>query len=176
MSIKAIPTEYVGYTFRSRTEARWASWLDAVGIDWEYEPEGLDLGGVWYLPDFWCPAIRTFIEIKGTLREPSLHKPKALACSLARNEETVRWKMIVLVGHPHVTPHGFECESDGHATYCAGGLALVGCRECGHRFYLSMELSYRCPACQAYDGDHHLDPFHADEVPWSDPFRFGGAA
>ena len=51
--IKAIPTMYGGILFRSRLEARLAVLFDACGVDWEYEPEGFDLGdGIWYLPDF----------------------------------------------------------------------------------------------------------------------------
>jgi len=37
-------------------EARWAVFFDALGIKYEYEAEGYDLGGVWYLPDFWLPT------------------------------------------------------------------------------------------------------------------------
>lgn len=51
--MKAIETQYKGYRFRSRLEARWAVFFDALGLDWEYEPEGFDLGPAgWYLPDF----------------------------------------------------------------------------------------------------------------------------
>ena len=52
-TIKPIETEYKGYKFRSRLEARWAVFFDACGVKWEYEPEGFDLGdGLYYLPDF----------------------------------------------------------------------------------------------------------------------------
>lgn len=65
MNIQAIETTYHGYRFRSRLEARWAVYLDAIGIAWEYEPEGFDLGnGLWYLPDFYMPAFGLFAEIK----------------------------------------------------------------------------------------------------------------
>ena len=51
--IKVINTYYKGYRFRSRLEARWAVFFDACGVEWEYEPEGFDLGnGLYYLPDF----------------------------------------------------------------------------------------------------------------------------
>lgn len=51
--MKAIETRYKGYRFRSRLEARWAVFFDALGLRWEYEPEGFDLGfGDLYLPDF----------------------------------------------------------------------------------------------------------------------------
>jgi hypothetical protein len=56
--IKPIDTLYKGYLFRSRLEARWAKFFDALGIQWEYEKEGYDLGDAgWYLPDFWLPQV-----------------------------------------------------------------------------------------------------------------------
>lgn len=51
--IKAKETEYNGYLFRSRLEARWAVFFDALGVEYEYEPEGFELpSGKGYLPDF----------------------------------------------------------------------------------------------------------------------------
>ena len=51
--MKVIETEYKGYLFRSRLEARWAVFFDACGVRWEYEPEGYVLNnGQCYLPDF----------------------------------------------------------------------------------------------------------------------------
>lgn len=67
--IKAIETNYKGYRFRSRLEARWAIFFDALGIEWEYEKEGYDLGELgWYLPDFeikHSDGSEWFVEIKG---------------------------------------------------------------------------------------------------------------
>jgi len=64
--MKAIETIYRGYKFRSRLEARWAVFFDAIEIEWEYEKEGYDLGGEYYLPDFYLPYWECFIEIKPT--------------------------------------------------------------------------------------------------------------
>ena len=64
--IKAIETRYNGHRFRSRTEARWAVLFDHLGVKYEYEPEGYDVGeGKHYLPDFWLPVERCFVEVKG---------------------------------------------------------------------------------------------------------------
>jgi hypothetical protein len=64
--IKSIQTRYAGCHFRSRLEARYAVFLDALGIKWEYEMEGYDLGGLgYYLPDFFLKELNYFIEIKG---------------------------------------------------------------------------------------------------------------
>jgi hypothetical protein len=65
--MKAIETVYKGYRFRSRLEARWAVFLDAMGIRWQYEVEGFELeDGTRYLPDFFLPTFcgGMWIEVK----------------------------------------------------------------------------------------------------------------
>ena len=65
MGIQAIETQYQGCRFRSRLEARWAVFFDAMGIKWEYEKEGYDCRKLgWYLPDFWLPDLSVWVEIK----------------------------------------------------------------------------------------------------------------
>ncbi len=75
--IQAIETMYRGCKFRSRLEARWAIFFDALGIKWEYEKEGYIVGGFGrkddgtreggtpYLPDFYLPDLGTWVEVKG---------------------------------------------------------------------------------------------------------------
>lgn len=67
--IKPIQTRYKGYHFRSRLEARWAVFFDALGLNWEYEPEGYQTSEGWYLPDFYLPKFDCFVEIKSKLHE-----------------------------------------------------------------------------------------------------------
>ena len=86
MEIKAIETEYNGYRFRSRLEARWAVFFDELGVEYEYEPEGFDLGnGLYYLPDFRVKCWGTrgklyerpfdlWIEVKGVMKEKDAKK------------------------------------------------------------------------------------------------------
>ena len=63
--IQPIETEYNGYRFRSRLEARWAVFFDEVGIEYEYEPEGFELDdGTRYLPDFYFPRYDWYGEVK----------------------------------------------------------------------------------------------------------------
>lgn len=65
-SIKPIETVYNGYRFRSRLEARWAVFFDALNIKYEYEPEGYEMeDGTKYLPDFYLPQLRYYAEVKG---------------------------------------------------------------------------------------------------------------
>lgn len=65
-SIKPIETLYNGYKFRSRLEARWAIFFDAIGLKYEYEMEGYNMDGLRYLPDFYIPSLDRWFEIKGT--------------------------------------------------------------------------------------------------------------
>lgn len=60
-----IPTRYAGCHFRSRLEARWAVFFDALDIPWEYEHEGYEYEGWRYLPDFYLPTIGCYVEVKG---------------------------------------------------------------------------------------------------------------
>lgn len=65
--MKALPTQWSGTVFRSRTEARWAVFFDVLGIRWEYEAQGFELSdGSRYLPDFWLPDFGLWCEVKGT--------------------------------------------------------------------------------------------------------------
>lgn len=75
--IKAIETRYKGCHFRSRLEARWAVFFDALGVEWQYEPESFYGGSGAYVPDFFLPEIAVrgrdycaakgvYVEVKGT--------------------------------------------------------------------------------------------------------------
>lgn len=65
MSLKAIETRFDGHRFRSRTEARWAVFFKEMGWPYDYEKEGVVAHGEPYLPDFFIPSFRAFLEIKG---------------------------------------------------------------------------------------------------------------
>lgn len=54
--------------------------FDALGIRYEYEPEGFELSdGTRYLPDFYLPEINggTYVEVKGQMSEKDYRKVKA---------------------------------------------------------------------------------------------------
>jgi hypothetical protein len=95
MTIPAIPTWYAGCYFRSRLEARWAVFFDALRIRWQYEAQDFEVGwrlkhawcsefsncgssaapcgglqGFRYLPDFWLPDLELHVEVKGSLDWP----------------------------------------------------------------------------------------------------------
>jgi len=93
--IKSIETYYKGYLCRSRTEARWMVAFDRAGIEYEYEPEGFDLGKPGkYLPDFYLPQFGSYAEVKGrtfTLQE--IQKAKSLCIQSKKS-------VLFLTGQP----------------------------------------------------------------------------
>lgn len=105
--MKVIPTHYNGNFFRGRTEARWAVFFDVLGIEYVYEPEGYDLGnGIWYLPDFWLPKYKLYVEIKCEL-------PKDDDVSLVKAQKLAMGKsclVLMLCGVPGI-------KFDGRASY-----------------------------------------------------------
>lgn len=79
---KPIETIYNGYRFRSRLEARWAVLFDALGIEYEYEPEGFEIlfgdgEKIMYLPDFYLPESGLFAEVKGCKTRGQIPKEDA---------------------------------------------------------------------------------------------------
>lgn len=84
--IKAIETRYSGYLFRSRLEARWAVFFDALGLEWDYEDEGYAIptaiGTIRYLADFWIDSSAQWAEVKGFLNLEGMRRLHAIASSL----------------------------------------------------------------------------------------------
>ena len=93
--IKAIETRYKEYRFRSRLEARWAVFFDALNMKWEYEPEGFEFDGIKYLPDFYLPEDDMYVEIKPTFPEDDLTRQKLVffVCNIHK-------PLMLLVGTP----------------------------------------------------------------------------
>lgn len=101
--IQAIETEYNGYRFRSRLEARWAVFFDAAGIKYEYEPEGFELDdGTRYLPDFYLPRDEIYIEVKGNRKEALKEIEKAAkVCCMSTDR-----MLVVLSDIPNIEKSG----------------------------------------------------------------------
>lgn len=116
MSIKAIQTTFAGYRFRSRLEARWAVFLNALGLPWEYEKEGYELASGLYLPDFWLPDWQCWLETKGV-------KPTKVELQLCE-------ELAHMTGHPVALAWGLPVAA--HPKYFKGVChnLQVFCNDC----------------------------------------------
>ncbi len=99
-----IETTWDGFRFRSRTEARWAVALTYWDVKWEYEKEGYDINGEWYLPDFWLPSIDPtcaaagwgqWLEIK-----PNRELTDEQSALYDATAKITGHRMLVACGHP----------------------------------------------------------------------------
>ena len=115
--LKAIETYYRGYHFRSRTEARWSVYFDAMSMPFDYEREGFKLPSGWYLPDFWLRELQTWAEVKGQ----DFSKTEAQLCyELA---QLTHHDCLMLHGAPDLRTYaGFWWNSEGRLEH---GHALV---------------------------------------------------
>ena len=169
MHIKAIDTIYNGYRFRSRLEARWAVFFDAMGIDYEYEREGYDLGKVgWYLPDFWLPKYELWVEIKphtvgiAASQYDDAHK-KAEAL-----RDSTTYPVLLCYGNPKVvwnylyacdTTDGSGGNYEGYATF-ADNFLLVHDTSSSREFYTTQwkplnKIKTINGACAIYYGENY---------------------
>ena len=143
--IRAIETYYNGYRFRSRLEARWAVFLDALGVKYEYEPEGFTMNGIYYLPDFRVTCYGTrgscedkyafdlYIEVKSSkgLSDDESNKIEMFSgledgyCDYELNKSDKRFPVLIVTEIPNVQT-AYDCidtslfgsyESIGHDIY-----------------------------------------------------------
>lgn len=202
MNIKAIETQYKGYRFRSRLEARWAIYFDTLGVPWQYEPEGFDLTDeakemidVWrsaevmnqkkdlfesgteaqlhyfhswqqdeiewligrlagnkrlfYLPDFYLPSLKKYVEIKPYMGEDFWGNPEHGSTKLMDGllvhgtpGERDEYEVCTFYDIPYWFGYCPVCKTFGYG-FC--GWAERICpdyRKCGHRQKDGLDASW----------------------------------
>lgn len=150
--IKAIETEYNGYKFRSRLEARWAVFLDELKVEYQYEPEGFDLHySGWYLPDFYLPAYQTYLEIKPLPDDPLYHLPgaqffdrEAAQKAMELSWATKKW-VILAFGEPLVHR---ACWFEGGYLEFPDAAIEFELKNLSPTFYEGQKLKEYCPQCR----------------------------
>lgn len=147
--MKAIETIYNGYRFRSRLEARFAVFFDAIGIKYQYEPEGYEFtDGTKYLPDFYLPDANEYFEVKGEMNSEDWHKIEMLEKESGKP---------VAIGYSDFT---FQASHD-YGRYILDGDCedswLCRCKKCNHLYFLGGRGSWACTSCGYYDGDSGFD-------------------
>jgi hypothetical protein len=177
--MNGIETVYKAITFRSRLEARWAVFFDALGWDWVYEP--FDADG--YIPDFLINGENPIlVEVKPapTCLDLTVH--------VKRLEEALRnWTHdVLLVGtSPFIWADGFRCAgillenelqyfyphvwSSRNAAFAAGHAIWHQCNACNQVSVHHDKCSYASRPCGHFDGDHYLGGLQRDlERVWRD--------
>lgn len=138
--LRAVPQTYAGVSFRSTLEADWAATLDSLSIRWKYEPEPYRLpSGDLYSPDFWLPAQRVWLEVKGPHME-RIRKTQELAVSL--DSWLSQWSdPVVVVG---LAPERELCTLQTHE---GGAVHLLRCGHCEHYTFVAEDYGWNCRVC-----------------------------
>lgn len=187
MTLKAIPTAYKGHMMRSRLEATTAKMLDAAKVPWRYEQDGYDLDGVWYLPDFYLPDARQFLEVKGIFDEASKQKIHRLALATLATSQIP----VVVVTDPrpreaeflggqvlaHIAPAPEGVARMPETCISAEEVAALASCVCGVKRFLTDSDKSPCPKCGGtkrrlvrveFDRGEFT---RAEAVPWASPRR-----
>lgn len=154
--MKPIETRFDGHRFRSRAEARWAVLFKAIGFAYEYEKEGFDLAGEWYLPDFFLPDVGLWLEVKG-------EAPNDREIELARRLAAGSGKTVLIaVGAPK-GGHGqiIVVNNDG----VAGGHALLADRRNEREYWIFNQRTFGGFSIGPERGpDHDRYPLMTEEL------------
>jgi hypothetical protein len=150
--MKIIQTTYDGHRFRSRTEARWAVFFKAAGIPYEYEKEGVVLDGRPYLPDFWLPGFKMWLEVKG---ETPTQEERTLCQRLC---EESGHSVLLAVGAPQAEKGHIEWFNPDPNAFGGGpGWLFADDRRNEGEFWL-LSASGGCSIGPVNGPDHGKDP------------------
>ena len=172
--LRAIQTPYGGCEFRSRLEAKWAVFFDALAIEWRYEYEGFELApfGKRYLPDFYLPELGYWIEVKpGLPDEAELRKAYLFNYGLARDPATSQQRAFILFGDiPWPYPKrgnvsGFSASHEAEGDPSRWDLCWQACPTC-QRLTIGQINTMSCHGCAEELGALVQD---ALDVVWSIP-------
>lgn len=167
------PTIYQGVELRSKFEASAAYLLDRLHLAWDYEPYRFIFGELTYVPDFWVPRVRLWIECRGYRSEKGQTQIETFG-KLFRDRRVSRTGLILNSPEPGVkdgervynrtadflvlgkgetvffdSNPGFRGRYDGDVWVCL-------CDRC-KRFYICVGKGYRgCRKCGAYEGTRHI--------------------
>lgn len=152
--------------FRSKSEARFVEFfLSEFNIEWQYEPQSFYLKkiGKGYIPDFYLPKQKIWVEYKGFLMEEDLAKVKAFA------EQYKKEILLVYDGSDikgiqnrgvmfYDWSYGYDQDNrDSPATGSMDNGAYMGeCSNCKQFFICGQLGSFHCRNCGAHEGDHDI--------------------
>ncbi len=164
MDYKAIETYYNGYRFRSRLEARWAVFFDALGIKYEYEPEGyIGLNDIYYLPDFYLPEENVYVEVKGS--DDALHQDQEKICAAIDFSATPCSEGLIILGNiPDPSQIGWGNIPMFSYLYCHKGIRCEYAAFTDYSLICGNDRIIRC--LYSYDADL-ADFFSSDGLPKS---------
>jgi hypothetical protein len=180
--MNAIKTTFKGVEYKSRFEADIAYSLDKIGWEFMYEPVSILLPncGIHYIPDFYVPAIRLWIESRGYESEKGEAQIQSFAKYIKnewvqfvhggsyldyenivdkfdkdiKNKNTKNTKQDYLVIKPNnimFYEGDYRFGNGGSETAC-----IIKCEKCHCPSLIGESGWYGCRYCNWSDGNSHI--------------------
>jgi len=164
--IKAIETRYAGCHFRSRLEARWAVFFDALGIRWEYEPQGYEISTgldgrpeiFRYLPDFHLPDLNQLVEVKGSWTATELERTCVAVCP---HGTSIGGSLLLLGPVPRVNPDDSVAPHHALLGWHKGDVTVD---------WVAFNMGWSSNSPGPYGKPSMLDSWQDDEPVWCDSY------
>jgi len=173
--IRAIPTSYNGTQYRSRTEARWAVFLDTLfgHSPFLYEGQGFFLPeGTAYLPDFLLPGLSLYAEVKPAVDFDPGGVDKLRGLVIGRG--SMRGAVFPEIGPGEV--HILLMGPDGPATWEDDRAAWMTCPQGYHHDVQPYYPQPGCRECGTDRGYWHESDMIARAYGIARNYRFGRVA
>ncbi len=137
LRVPSISARYDGHDFRSRLEARYAIFFRWVNIPYEYEPRVVHLRpGLNYLPDFWLPDQRMWLEVKGpSPNQAEMEKGRLL-------HKVTGQAVVIFAGNPGLANASMTYAERGESSTIP---QWFRCRRC---FRVDLNIARRTALCR----------------------------
>lgn len=138
-------TIYKGIKFKSSLETQIVYILDRLGIKWQYEPKRFRLSnGIIYIPDFYLPELKTWIEGKGRIEDHNRLYSKLFVQEYR--------EPLILMSYEDWFYYG----DDFDEVYEDENLQIGKCETCQAVYFSSVYGDYTCKKCRVHNGDHNF--------------------
>jgi hypothetical protein len=168
LASRGLEVTYAGVRFRSRGEARWATFFDHLDLRWEYEPQGFITDGSCYLPDFvvFAAAGTLWAERKSTWEDDPEGIGKFRTFAAWRPQPS---RAVLLIGEPSIEGQHLVIGGDEGLDDPSRGPWEDDCqtwRPCpsGHHFDLAYPGKFRskaaedgCPPVPGNPGEERIE-------------------
>lgn len=139
-----IPTLYNGVEYKSKIESQIALFLDGVEIKHQYEPQSFLLAsGRHFCPDFFCPEIKLWVEVKTRPNPYVLDDLRDLVQTTQQEALLFTAEEQIIVPSPD-------------SNYIEGVASLMYCGKCDSVSIQAKESSWFCRKCGAGTGDKEV--------------------
>ncbi len=153
--MNAIATEFKGVKYKSRIEADMAWALDRLGHQFKYEPKSFLLpSGIHYMPDFWVPDIKLWVEVRGYNTQKGESQIQEFGKMIM--EGVFEDQSDYLVIKKEAVMFAEDAERFGYNEWMTDVWVSL-CYNCHKYSFIGLSGCYQCRACGIWSGKEYLE-------------------